>query len=174
MKKIINPLHSDRRTNGLTASRRRASGRKGVVAGGLFYRGKSAILLGVFFAAACQTPRPATKASLATAVPPTVESPLAPTPTPTPTPLPTPPALKGRALILSVDARVPLASLADYFERHPDFIATLVFPSGYFSLSANRAVFERFYDIALSSQVDVAMTMENEPPLPLLLNLKSA
>lgn len=58
--------------------------------------------------------------------------------------------------------------------NHPELKLTLIFPARYFDTEPRRASISGFSLLQSSQQIEVALSLENEPVLPLLADLKMA
>lgn len=78
------------------------------------------------------------------------------------------------ALLYRAHPKEDANRLADFFSAHPDFHATLVFPTGFFVEEERKDLIHRFRVLQSSGQIEIALTLDNEPILPLLGNAQLA
>jgi hypothetical protein len=64
--------------------------------------------------------------------------------------------------------------LRDLLEQHLDFHPTLVFPPHYFDTDARKKSIDGFKVLQSSKQIEIALSLENEPNLPMLADVKVA
>src|SRR5262245_9987401 len=103
----------------------------------------------------------------------------APTATPTPTPTPvaevnipaTTDEIKSHAIVLTLDPDADGAYLLDKLESDLELKLTIIFPAGYFDTKERAMLIPRFSALQTSQQIDVALTLDNEPNLPLIADL---
>lgn len=93
-----------------------------------------------------------------------------------PTPLPTPTAEKPKrlAVILALHSEDDAEALVSRLERNPDLKLTLLFPPSYFESRSRAALAPRFAALQAAKQIEIGLTLDNEPNLPLLADLKLA
>ncbi len=122
-------------------------------AGGVF-------LLGLFFFA-CVPPRPTVK---------TAQTALTPTGIPSPSPAP---VVANTALFYAVNPTSDPRKLLEFLNRRHDRRLTLAFPPRYFEAPGNKETVSAFRVLQSSGQIEIALTLENEPNLPLLTDFSS-
>ena len=75
-------------------------------------------------------------------------------------------------LIVRVKAGSNLDPLAALFESNPSLRLTLVFPANYFQDPRAAASVQKWAALQSAGRVEMALTLDNEPILPLLANIK--
>lgn len=84
----------------------------------------------------------------------------------------TAPAQSGRkVLFYVVHSEGDPEKLVEFLEATPNFHPTLIFPAGYFSSEQSTATISRFKTLRNSGQIEIALTLSNQPILPLIADL---
>ncbi|MBV9080588.1 MAG: hypothetical protein JO102_05655 [Elusimicrobia bacterium] len=115
-------------------------------------------------------PRPASARPSATSAPSAAAA-------PSPSPMPTPEPRKGPkriGLFYMPHPSGDAAGLATILEQNKDLKVTLLFPTGYFDGEPRHTILSRFRVLQSSKQIEIGLTLDNEPALPLLADLKKA
>lgn len=81
---------------------------------------------------------------------------------------------KSFALFYRVHPDGKAEKLLKVFTDYPEFKATLIFPPNYFVSEARQALIEEFRILIRNEQIEMALSLDNEPNLPLLGSLKLA
>ena len=81
---------------------------------------------------------------------------------------------RAKALFYLVHGEGDAEKIIGVLSEFPDFHPTLIFPPGYFLNEANAAQADALRVFQSSGQIDIALTLENSPNLPMLANLSVA
>jgi hypothetical protein len=78
------------------------------------------------------------------------------------------------AIIYQLHPNLEPAKLIETLQANPRLKLTLVFPPHYFEQESKKTAIDSFRILESSGQIEIALTLDNEPVLPLLANLKTA
>ncbi|MCG3205490.1 MAG: hypothetical protein KCHDKBKB_02211 [Elusimicrobia bacterium] len=78
------------------------------------------------------------------------------------------------AIFIAVHPEGSAGDILEFLENQPNLNLTLIFPPSYFNNETNRDLLGEFSLRQSSKTLEVALTLENEPNLPLLDNLSNA
>ncbi len=79
-----------------------------------------------------------------------------------------------RVLFYAAHSEGDAVKLADVLEKHPNLKVTLLFPPKYFNTEEPQPSIARFKVLQSSGQIEIALTLDNQPILPLLYELSLA
>ena len=83
-------------------------------------------------------------------------------------------AVVAFTLLLAPNPAGDPKALAAFLSAHPGIKLTLLFPPNYFDGAERKAAMKNFQVLQSSQQIEIGLTLENQPMLPLLADLSTA